>query len=134
MSGLNFGHYKAASASTNLSNIHALMTHIAFNNVSPYDRWTKGLLVMLQKEAGVIRVNKLRAILLMEADFNFGNKLIFSKRMVEKLETQNRLPQKQFGSRKEHCAIKFVFNSRLIADLVRQKRRNTMIISADAAH
>lgn len=34
---------------------------------------------MLEKVAGVALVNKLRAILLMEADFNFHNKLIFGK-------------------------------------------------------
>ena len=38
---------------------------------------------MLEKIAGLALVNKLRAILLMESDFNFHNKLILGKRMVD---------------------------------------------------
>ena len=33
---------------------------------------------MLEKVAGIALVNKLRAILLMEADYNFFNKWVFS--------------------------------------------------------
>jgi hypothetical protein len=33
-------------------------------------------MVMLEKKKGVIIMDKLRAILLMKADFNFGNKTI----------------------------------------------------------
>jgi hypothetical protein len=40
----------------------------------PPDRWGHGLQVMLEKVAGVALVNKLRAILLMEGDFNYMNK------------------------------------------------------------
>ena len=38
---------------------------------------------MLEKIAGLALVNKLRAILLMEADFNFHNKLIFGSHMLD---------------------------------------------------
>ena len=38
---------------------------------------------MLEKIAGVVLVTKRRAILLMEADFNFHNKLIFGKQMMD---------------------------------------------------
>ena len=37
---------------------------------------------MLEKIAGVALVTMLWAILLMKADFNFHNKLIFGKRMM----------------------------------------------------
>ena len=39
--------------------------------------------VMLEKIAGVALVTKLREILLMEADFNFHNRLIFGDRMMK---------------------------------------------------
>ena len=41
---------------------------------------------MLEKEAGNLDVAKLRAILLLEADFNRLNKVIFSNRVLPKLE------------------------------------------------
>ena len=50
---------------------------------SALERWARGLSVILKKIAGVAIVTKLRAILLMEADFNYHNKLIFGKRMMD---------------------------------------------------
>jgi hypothetical protein len=37
-------------------------------------RWRKGIDVMLEKKKGVYNIDKLRAILLYEADFNQNNK------------------------------------------------------------
>ncbi len=45
----------------------------------PPDRWGHGLQVMLEKVAGVALVNKLRAILLMEGDFNYMNKGLWTQ-------------------------------------------------------
>jgi hypothetical protein len=49
------------------------MTELAVTGASPFARWEMGLSCMLEKTAGVIKVEKLQAILLMEADFNFFN-------------------------------------------------------------
>ena len=46
---------------------------------------------MLEKIEGMTRVDKLRAILLMEADFNFLLKLIFGSRMMRQVESLNRV-------------------------------------------
>jgi hypothetical protein len=48
----------------------------------PPDRWGHGLQVMLEKVAGVSLVNKLRAILLMEADFNYMNRWVFGHEAI----------------------------------------------------
>ena len=72
ISGLHFGHYKAAATSDFLSSVHAMAIESAFNRGYPLHRWTRGLSCMLEKEEGVVRVDKLRAILLLEADFNFA--------------------------------------------------------------
>ena len=81
-SGLHFGHYKAASSSPFLASIHAKTVELAFKRKLPLSRWQTGLTVMILKAPGVTAVDKLRAILFMEADFNFGNKLIFGHRMM----------------------------------------------------
>ena len=49
----------------------------------PPKRWSRGLTVMLEKIVGLALVNNLRAILLMEANFNMHNKIIFGKRMLD---------------------------------------------------
>ena len=42
-------------------------------------------------------MNKLRAILLMEADFNFHNKLILGKRMVDTARLEGLIPAEQYA-------------------------------------
>ena len=132
ISGLHFGHYKAAAANDTLSEIHALMTELAVTGASPFARWEKGLSCMLEKKAGVIKVDKLRAILLMEADFNFFNGLMFAGRMMHQAEANERIPLECYGSRKNHEAVEIAVNRRLIADILRQKRIPGAIASVDA--
>jgi hypothetical protein len=55
---------------------------------------------MLEKIADIALVNKLRAILLMEADFNMHNRIIFGNRMIHKAREEGLIPQR-FSARKE---------------------------------
>ena len=48
---------------------------------------------MLEKIAGVASITKLRAILLLEADFNFHNKLIFGSRMLDLARQHDLVPE-----------------------------------------
>ena len=82
-SALHFGHYRAATAFPQLTRFHAIKIQLAFQKGIYFPRWAKGLSVLLEKIAGVILVNKLRSILLMEADFNMLNKLVFGVRMMK---------------------------------------------------
>ena len=132
-SGLHFGHYKAATASRYLSTIHAILTTLASISGFAYDRWKCGLRVMLEKIAGVIKVDKLRAILLMEADFNHHNKEIFGRRMIDKAEKDGLLPCDQYGSRNNHRAIEVAFNRLMFFDVVRLKKVGAALVSVDAA-
>ena len=88
---------------------------------------------MLEKEPGVIKVEKLRAIMLLEADFNLGAKLIFGKRMIDDLEAENKIPDEQFA-RKSHESIEVALNRRLTSDFSRHRRMPIGIAGADAAH
>jgi hypothetical protein len=79
---LHFGHYKAVCKNDTLSKMHSVFVDMAVNSGFSPKQWQRGLTVMLEKKQGVILVNKLRAILLMEADFNYANKTIFGRRMM----------------------------------------------------
>lgn len=81
-SDLHFGHYKAALLSPLLIRFHAMELQLALQTGVYLDRWAREMSVILEKEASVFLVNKLRAILLMEADFNMINKLINEVRMM----------------------------------------------------
>ena len=79
ISGVHFGHYKAAAQSTELSGFLAKQVTLIVQTGYPPKRWSRGLTVMLENIAVLAFVNKLRAILLMEADFNMHKKIIFGK-------------------------------------------------------
>ena len=70
MSGVHYGHYKAAIQDDIISSALALQLTVVARSGIPPENWSVGLQVMLEKIAGVCLVEKLRAIQLYEADFN----------------------------------------------------------------
>jgi len=73
-SGLHFGHYKAAASCPTLSEFHAIFTHLCFADGFSPQCWPSGLQVVLETKAGMIHIDKLLALLLIKADFNFDNR------------------------------------------------------------
>ena len=107
------------------------MIEIPFRTGIPLSRWLKGLSVMLLKQAGNLNVDKLRAILLMEADFNFANNLFFGKRLTSSMETTNFLPPDTFA-RKRQTASDVAVCKALLFDIIRHRKCNAIIGSYDA--
>lgn len=66
-------------------------------------------------------VERMRTIMLMQAEFNMSNKLI-GKIMMGRAEELGLLTMEQFGSRKCHQAIVAALNKKLTFDLMKQKR------------
>jgi len=62
--------------------------------------WQQGLSVMLEKIVGCRLPEKLRAIILMEADLHFTNKLLFGYRMMLKAEADKVIQEEIAGSRR----------------------------------
>jgi hypothetical protein len=102
-SGLHFGHYIAASFCPSLFLLHAAKLTICTRNRVLLARWSWGLTVLLEKILGNIFVYKLRAICLLEANFNWWNKLIFAKRMMHQAIRDGSIPQECFGKKNSHC-------------------------------
>ena len=69
-------------SSNEVAELHAMLTQIEFQSGTPITRWCNGLKVILQNISGNIKMEKQRDILLIEADFNYGNKLLFGSRMI----------------------------------------------------
>jgi hypothetical protein len=82
-------------------------------------RWQQGIEVMLLKQLNNFHVNKLRAILLFEADFNHNNKRL-GRALMNHAEMNNWLAPEQYGSRKQVSAIDHCLNKRLSFDIIRQ--------------
>ena len=96
-------------------------------------RWSKGLSIMLEKVKGNINVEKLRGILLMEADYKFVSKLLIGVRLMNSKENRNGFSEELGGTRKRHEAANIVLNRRITSDILRQLRRPGTITGVDAA-
>ena len=73
ISGVHYGHYKAAIQDKTILAALALQLTVVARSGIPPENWSVGLQVMLEKIAGVCLMDKLRAIQLYEADFNCYN-------------------------------------------------------------
>ena len=88
---------------------------------------------MLKKIKGNINVEKLRGILLIEADYNFVSKLLIGVRLMESVENRQGFPEELGGSRKRHEAVDIALNRKITSDIMRQSRRPGAISGVDAA-
>ena len=98
-SGLYFGHYKSIAHSDILSKTYAPKLSFITKTGSAPNRWPRGLSVMPEKITEVALVMILRAILLMEADFNYHNRLIFGSRMMDLERQHNMVPEEIFSKK-----------------------------------
>jgi hypothetical protein len=103
-SHIHFGHHKAAARDRYLSALEAAKLSLATRSGIPLERWGSALTVLLEKEFGNIYIKKMRAICLMEADFNWLNKLIFAKRMMDQAYDAGHVPLEQFAKRGTQAA------------------------------
>ena len=99
VSKLHFGHYISDAHSDQISDFHALKTSLALVHGIALGRWSKGLCVMLEKVLGVRLITKLWAILLMEADFNAANKIVYGERMLNNARKYKLMPEEIFSER-----------------------------------
>ena len=73
----SFLHWKTGALSASISISHAMFIQVFFQTGVGYGIWLKVLTFMLLEISVIIQEDKLRAILLLEADFNLTNKLYF---------------------------------------------------------
>ena len=82
MEGINFGNLITASWNNLLTDLYTAKINACLNLGTALERWGKSLTVLLEKEFGSIFFDKLRAIILFEADFNWIQKIVFSKKWL----------------------------------------------------
>ena len=133
-SGLHFGHYKAHTEKYEIAEIKCKLVNLAIKSGQPLTRWINGVSVMLEKIAGNINVQKLRAILLLEADFNALHKIIFNNRLMPKLEESGTIPVEIIGGRRSQAATHLALNKKLISDIANVRKLPMITICADATN
>jgi hypothetical protein len=98
-SGLHFGHYIVGSKSNIISHYHAARVAVTLPHAVQVERWSRGLLVMLEKTLGLTLVTKLRAILLMEGNFNATNKIVYGVWMMRNAWGHHLIPRRYSARR-----------------------------------
>ncbi len=129
-SGVTFSHYKAAATNPMLSAIHAAYLTACARRGLPLARWGIRLTVLLEKVAGNNFVHKLRAICLLEADFNWINKIIFAKRVLGMALANDLIPGECFSKKGSNC-INAVMTKVFICDESRIHHHNACIAGND---
>jgi hypothetical protein len=132
-SGLHFGHYIVGSKSDIISHYHAAQVTVALAHAIQLERWSRGLSVMLEKTLGVTLVTKLQAILLMEADFNVTNKIVYWMQMMSNARGHHLVPEEIF-SKKNRMANDGILCKTLFYDIAHQARVPAAIALVDASN
>ena len=89
---------------------------------------------MLEKKYGEINMPKLRAILLLEEDFNAISKIVFNTRLILRLEDKESIPREIIISRRGKSAIHIALNKKLLADIFNQSKLLYIMISMGASN
>ena len=87
--------------------------------------------VILEKSPSNLNTEKLRAILLLEVDFNTLYKIIFNNRMMLVLEVREEILQEIISSRRIQAATHLVLNKKLIIDIANTKKLPIVIMYTD---
>jgi hypothetical protein len=131
ISGLTIPQMKAHIRDDYNVQVDTLFARIPYHYGFTPERWRNGIDVMLEKKKGVYNIDKLRAILLYEADFNQNNKKL-GRQMLAMAEQYDAIAPEQFGSRKFLSAVDQSLNKALTFDLWRQNRTCAALCSNDA--
>ncbi len=132
-SGRHFSHYIAGLRSDHdhVTMLHALVASLVTKRGIVLDRWSKGLSEMLEKIFGCSLITKLCSILLMQADFNATNKVIYGIRMLHNMRKYKLMPEEIYSKR--NClADDGTLPKVLFYNIVRQLRRPAGLALVDA--
>jgi hypothetical protein len=129
-SGITFLHYKAAASHPMLAVMHAAYLMVCACKGVPLACLGIGLTVLLEKVVGNNFVHRLWAICLLEADFNWINKVIFAKQVIGLALENNLIPGKCFSKKGSNC-INAVMTKIFICDESRIHHHNACIVGKD---
>jgi len=72
---------------------------------------------MLKKSEGNVYITKLRALLLLKAEFNTLNKIIFNNRALPTIEASKTILYEIIGGRRGQSLIYIALNKKLVCDI-----------------
>ena len=132
-SGRHLGHYRAVIQDDTLLRCLTKFLDIAVQWGISISRWQYAINVMLEKDAGCPRINRLRIIHLFEADFNFILKVLWGHRLVRRAHDLKLINTGQYGSVPGKTAMELVMLNQLSNDICRTNKYNIIRFDNDAS-
>ena len=114
--------FKANALDPDLAAVDASFRNIGYASGFAFDRWKTGINCMLLKKTNNYLVNKLRTILLLEADSGMNYKKL-CRDVMWFAELAGAIPPELGGGRRKHRPIEQVLCSVLLNDLLRQNTK-----------
>ncbi|KAI2510294.1 hypothetical protein MHU86_4172 [Fragilaria crotonensis] len=132
-SGRHLGHYKALVQDPILLDSMAKFLNIVVTRGISIPRWQKAVNVMIEKDKGDPKINRLRIIHLFEADYNLFLKLTWGSRLVRRAVQMNLLNSGQHGSTPGKTTMEPIMLTQLTADMSRLLKTNYARFDNDAS-
>ena len=132
-SGRHLGHYKALINDPDLLTFYVQFLNVLVSNGLSLDRWQNAINVLIEKDPGEPKLNRLRIIHLFEADYNFILKLLWGSRLVKNGEELQQLNNNQHGSRRGRQSLDPVHLQLISMDLCRILKLNMASFDNDAS-
>ena len=132
-SGRHLGHYKAIIQEPTLRSFLLKFLNITIQSGISIPRWSNAVNVLIEKDPGKPRINRLRIIHLFEADLNFFLKLQWGHRLVRRAIDLNLLHDGQHGSIPRRMALDPIMLTQLTTDLVRVLKHDFARFDNDAS-
>lgn len=132
-SGRHIGHYKSILNSDEVVELIVSMINIGLNTGISLNRWQQTISVMLEKDKGRPKINRLRIIQLFEADYNFVLSLVLGHRLMNFARRHCGFNESQYGSLKGKQAQSAILNKILTYDYFRMRKENAATAEFDAA-
>ena len=132
-SGRHLGHYKALIQHPILLQCFAQFMNLVVSRGIAIPRWCQATNVMIEKDAGLPRIHRLRIIHLFEADYNFFLKLQWGHRLVRHADSLDLLHDSQHGSIPRRTAMDPIMMTQLTADLCRILKHDLARFDNDAS-
>ena len=119
-SGIHYRCYKAHVNSTLLSSSKCALINFTIANQTLLQIQQKEVSIILEKFSGNINIAKLRAILLLEVDFNTLNKIIFNIRVMPLIEANIQIPHNIVEGRRSQSSLYLALSKKLISNIMNQ--------------
>ena len=129
----HIGHYKAILGNDDLVDFQCGMLELPRQFGFSPKRWEKTCTLMIEKNKDIgPRIDKLRVINLLEANYNFVLKLIWGRRLIRRASEQRLISPAQHA-RPGHIAQSTVLSKVISYDLIRLARLTAASMDNDAA-